>query len=351
MGAAWSALALLARRLVIAASATTAIVVALIAALGSLTVTLVTQVLSRRASRDLAERTSRLEAEGKVRDARLDYEYEAKKRLYEECEPLLFQTIELAENARARIVSLARSAKAGDIQPDGAGWLAHPGYYYTSTAFQLLAPMTSFKILQRRLTSIDLSLEPRIRRRYELIKILFLSFVRDFELAGREPPLTYQPDRADPGRPERDRLLAEGPAVYGRQGLYRGTLDVVVDALISSPAPGSKDAAGAVERCKTFGEFLTEFEVAGSPVHAIRPELGELFGGFHPQRRPVLWRVLVGQALLYDEFLGARPDTATLESGLDWGGEPDEVATAIRVASAWVGDELAGITTLLAPMP
>jgi hypothetical protein len=335
----------------VAASATTAIVVAVIAALGSLIVTLVSQELSRRANRDLAERTRRLEDEGKARDAWLDYEYEAKKRLYEECEPLLFQTIELAENARARVVSLARSAKAGDIRPDGAGWLSHPGYYYTSTAFQLLAPMTSFKILQHRLTSIDLSLEPRIRRQYELIKLLFLSFVRDFELAAREPALAYEPDRADPGRPERDRLLADDPAVYGRQGLYRGTLDVVVDALVSQPAPGSKDAAGGVERCKTFGEFLAEFDDAGSPVAAIRPELEELFGGFHPRRRPVLWRLLVGQALLYDEFLRARPDPAELERSFDWGGEPEEVATAIRVASAWVGEELAGIKTMLAPAP
>ena len=85
--------------------ATTAIAVAFIAAVGSLIATVIGQVLARRTSKDLAKRTSILEQEGKERDARRDYEYEAKKRLYEECEPLLFQTVELAENARDRIAS------------------------------------------------------------------------------------------------------------------------------------------------------------------------------------------------------------------------------------------------------
>ena len=55
----------------------------------------------------------------------------------------------------------------------GSGWLAGPGYYFRSTVCFLLAPMTSFKILQRRLTVIDLSLEPRLRTQYELLKLIF----------------------------------------------------------------------------------------------------------------------------------------------------------------------------------
>jgi biopolymer transport protein ExbB/TolQ len=40
---------------------------------------------------------SELEEQRAVRDARRDYEYEARKRLYAECEPLLFEAAELAE--------------------------------------------------------------------------------------------------------------------------------------------------------------------------------------------------------------------------------------------------------------
>jgi hypothetical protein len=333
--------------------ARTAIAIAVIAAVGSLIATIVGQILARRTSRELAERTTKLEQEGKERDARRDYEYEAKKRLYEECEPLLFQTVELVENARDRIASIARSCRSRDLEADGSGWLAQPpGYYFTSTAFQLLAPITSFKIVQRRLTVIDLSLEPQIREQYEILKLLFLSFTRDFDLAGREPVLRYDPDRADPDEPHRVRLLSEEPAVFGRQGLYRGTLDVVVDALIRTVGQTSEDGKGGTERCKTFGEFLAEFEAAGSPVDRIRPELDELFVGFHPQRRPVLWRVLVAQALLYDAFLGVRSDLGELASHLDCqGADTDETAedtaTTLRTASSYVEPELARIKGLV----
>jgi hypothetical protein len=337
--------------------ATTAIAVAFIAAVGSLIATVIGQVLARRTSKDLAKRTSILEQEGKERDARRDYEYEAKKRLYEECEPLLFQTVELAENARDRIASFARSSRSRDLEADGSGWLAQPGYYFTSTAFQLLAPMTSFKIVQRRLTVIDLSLEPQIREQYEILKLLFLSYTRDFDLAGREPVLRYEPDKADPGKPDRVRLLSEEPAVFGRQGLYRGTLDVVVDALIRTVGETSEDGKGdRTERCKTFGEFLAEFEASGSAVDRIRPELDELFAGFHPLRRPVLWRVLVAQALLYDAFLGVRSDFGELASRLDYRSadideSAEDTATTLRIASSYVEPELARIKGLVARAP
>ena len=36
------------------------------------------------------------------KDARIDYEYEARKRLYHECEPLLFQLTEVTASALAR---------------------------------------------------------------------------------------------------------------------------------------------------------------------------------------------------------------------------------------------------------
>jgi hypothetical protein len=330
------------------AATTTAIVVAVVAAFSSLVVAVASQVLSRRTSKDLALLASRLEQEGKERDARRDYEYEAKKRLYEECEPLLFQAVELAENARARIVSLARTSRSGDLRPDGSGWLERPGYYFKSTAFLLIAPMTSFKILQRRLTAIDLSLEPRIREQYEIIKLLFLSFARDFELARYEPTLPYDPDRADPGKPNREHLLAENPQVYARQGLYRGTLDVVVDALIHTPEPGTKDG---VPRCKTYGEFLAEFDESESAIHRVRLDLDELFSGFHPHRKPVLWRLLVTQALLYDALLQPQSGSTAREADFDWlhgtaEGTKEDVAGHVRAARSYVEEHLTQIKSL-----
>src|SRR3954454_13697589 len=45
---------------------------------------------------ELAKLTSALESERDAGKARRDYEYVARKRLYAECEPLLFQALELS---------------------------------------------------------------------------------------------------------------------------------------------------------------------------------------------------------------------------------------------------------------
>jgi len=345
-------LALLSASIVADTSPTTAIVVAVVAACASIGAAVVTQILGRRTSKSLAQLSARLAEEAKAGDARIDYEYEAKKRLYEECEPLLFQTIELAETARARIKSLARTAKSKHIRSDGSGWLDERGYYFTSTAYQLLAPMTSLKILQRRLTAIDLSLEPRIRLQYEMLKLLFISFASDFELAACSPELLYEPDRTDDDQPDRDELLLRDPAAFARQGLYRGTLDVVVEALVHSKDRPNDGAPVGGERCKSFGEFLKEFEDEESTIHSIVPYLDEVFTGFHPQRKPVLWRVLVSQALLYDEFLEPHGADRTDATQLEWRDESDDGAPAddaVGVASEYVRVRLERVRKLVQP--
>ncbi len=126
---------------------------AIIAAVASLIGALYSATKAKAAQRDLAELDdrfqrqraeldSRLQEQRAERDARRDYEYEAKKRLYTQCEPVIFQAMELAENSRHRVLSLARSARSGDLAPDGTGWLAHTDeYFFTSTAFFLLAPV------------------------------------------------------------------------------------------------------------------------------------------------------------------------------------------------------------------
>jgi hypothetical protein len=350
-------------------SATTAIVVAVISLVASVVAAIVAGMVKLRSDDRITRLSKRLDEEGRERDARRDYEYEAKKRLYEQCEPLLFQALELAESARDRVVSLARSARNGVIKPDGRGWLAAPGYYFTSTAYWLLAPMTTFKLLQGRITSVDLGLEPRLHEQYELLKVLYLSFTNDFDLARAEPQLQYEPDRTDPGERGRERLLAESPQVYARQGLYRGTLEVIVGAFIHREPAG----VTSVARCKTFGEFLAEFEDRNSEIYAIRGELDALFRGFHPARKPVLWRVMVTQALLYEELLraqGARPSGTAFDADraaaigdrapekLDWLGEAGAdgaddrsalVNEPILVARTFVDARTARLQGLVAP--
>ena len=64
----------------------------------------------------------------------------------------------------------------------------------------------------------------------------------------------------------------------------------------------------------------------GSPVHGARETLLELLTGFHPARKPVLWRMLLAQHMLYtvllrdDDPLAAPLDAPSAEdlAVFDW---------------------------------
>jgi hypothetical protein len=166
------------------ASTSPTVIVALIGAGASLLAALLSGFFTFRNT----TKVKKLEEERAEKDAQRAYQYEARKRLYAVCEPVLFQAIEQAEYAASRIRSLARSAREDMVKPDGSGWLSTPqGYYFRSIVYGLLAPITSFTTLQRQLTTIDLQLDPVVRQRYELIKLIFLSLSEDWDLAKPIP--------------------------------------------------------------------------------------------------------------------------------------------------------------------
>src|SRR5262245_34519877 len=65
--------------------------------------TKLTSELKAQLDQDLAHLQAQLDREQRLDTARVEYMNEARKRLYEEAEPLLFQSLELAEEARSRI--------------------------------------------------------------------------------------------------------------------------------------------------------------------------------------------------------------------------------------------------------
>lgn len=194
---------------------------------------------------------------------------------------------------------------------------------------------------------VDLSLEPRIHAQYEVLKLIFLSFTADFDVAGSEPTLVYEPNKAYTGPPEgHEQTLADLPQQYAHQGLYRGVVDIVVDALIVEDVVGEKRVMG-------FGEFLREWERPESALHRTREPLLELLIGFHPARKPVLWRVLLAQHMLYTALLRDNPFAVPLAppsaddlKAFDWRCAPaseatdTEVSAAALVAHAYVSAKL-----------
>ena len=139
-------------------SNTISLIVAVIAALSSLFVAGVSYLSSRKNARDLESLKVDLAEKQAEKNARRDYLYEARKRLYQEYEPLLFQLVELSDTALGRIYGLARTARESDLGPDHSGWLSpdnpSSSYYATNTIYRFLAPLVIIKLIQRRLTFV-----------------------------------------------------------------------------------------------------------------------------------------------------------------------------------------------------
>lgn len=232
---------------------------------------------------------ARIDREQKDRDALRAYRFDARKRLYEQCEPVLFQLAEAAENARGRIYGLARSCRDGNLEPGGTGWLEKPeGYYFLSTMYRLLAPVAVFRILRRRLTSVDLNVDARIKAQYELARVLYRSFRDAYELASQSPPLPYKHDTP--------------PC----QGLLWGKLDNALEAM----TPPDKDGQ---PQLISFGQFEALY---GAPEGEPLREIAELFTKFHPTTHPVLWRMLVAQVQIYETLLVIHESHGDLPSAL-----------------------------------
>src|SRR5215831_12262218 len=98
------------------------ITVALISALASLLVAVITYVSTRANQHEVEKLKADLQEKQAERNALRDYECEARKRLYHECSPLIFQLLDQAEGVTNRIGNLARTASQGGLEP-GRTWL------------------------------------------------------------------------------------------------------------------------------------------------------------------------------------------------------------------------------------
>jgi hypothetical protein len=270
----------------------TAVLVALITGFASLVISCLNAFFSYRSKIKETE-LGDLNAE---RKARRDYEYEARKRLYQECEPLLFELYQLSIGGMKRVGSLARSAREGYLSKGTRGWLAVEDYYTLSTVYKLTAPLAIVRILQRRITLVDLTLDARIREQFLLANCLYSTYTSDFKLAAIKPTLKYDPNaefNVDADHSERCRTQ---PEIYCRQGLSVGRLDTAIDALIVTDKKGSF-------RCMSFGKFEAQYKDAASGFHREFSEVVALFLNFHPRTRPILWRLLIAQLYLYSTII------------------------------------------------
>jgi hypothetical protein len=338
------------------------IVAAMVAAVGSLLVAIVTAIFSWRAQRRLktadhehadalAKLNAQLEQQANEDKARRDYEYEARKRLYESCAPLQFQLAERCEELLHRIYSLARTARRGELEP-GTGWLSHAyvsqkPYYLRSTFHRFFAPIALFHLLQEQLTAVDMTLDPDIERQYNLAKYLVWSWTDHFEIARAQPALDYDPHASNISAATRKKQAAG----YRMQGVPAGILEGLGQALIVQ----KPDTAPRIMR---FGEFDDAWSDPTSAVHKAFEPMAEWAYDFHPATHPVLWRILVTQLLICGTFASGgirrghnhdatppfpawREITSEIRDGLDWRrpsskASDEDIGTAIAAAQSYL---------------
>lgn len=97
------------------------------------------------------------------------------------------------------------------------------------------------------------------------------------------PELNYDPNCVDW---KKKRELS--PPVYWRQGLPIGRLDSALESMIVEDA--------STQRLMSFGEFESAYYDSSTSLSASFGSVTDLFVGFHPKSRPVLWRILLAQA-------------------------------------------------------
>ena len=235
--------------------------------------------------KELAEFNADLTDVNAAKNARRVYEYDARRRLYGEVEPLLFQLFDAAEGAFHAVASLARTQRDGDL-PEWLGPDARP-YYIRSIIHRLFRPLGVYRLVQRSTTLVDLTLDPTIRLRYRLLKECYLTWTDDFGIAELAPKKTYKPFAEN-----WQELRLKSPEVHWRQGFVIGHLDRLVDAMAVSE--------GTKFRVMNFGEFDAAVEDDAQSLKGSYIFASDIFKSFSFTHRPVLARVLLSYAgLMY----------------------------------------------------
>jgi hypothetical protein len=139
-------------------------------------------------------RLKKIEGIRAEQNARREYEYEARKRIYHEFEPLIFILSEDSIGAYGHIKELANMASLGQLhvklstitEKDKDG---DNNDYLKTTIYKLILPMAVFRLMQRHLTSFDLHLDNYFRLQYALAKCLYFSCADNYYIAlgGKAP--------------------------------------------------------------------------------------------------------------------------------------------------------------------
>jgi len=253
-------------------------------------------------NKQMADHGAALADRNSVQAARREYEFEARKRLYKECEPLFFRFSDNGINAYYRIQGLARGSR--DKTLDARNYLGSYDYYFKSTIYKLFAPIAIYRLMLDKLTLVDLKLDNCLNLQYMVVKQLYLSWTDDFVFAN------YAGCEYDPNNMDWKTLREAKPQHFWRQGLPMGLLDIVIELLLTED--------GDHRRLISYGEFEKNINNDDYTRHQLEL-VKDVLTKFTPETRPVLWNLLVTQAILYRGLINIQyADDVPMDSNGEW---------------------------------
>jgi hypothetical protein len=210
-----------------------------------------------------------------------DYRYGARKRLYEEYEPLVFQFHQLCENAYERITDLAKNLEQERFHLFKKSENNKNSTYIANTVYRISAPLAMFKLMERRLTQFDLDLVDEFKNEYLFAKALFNVF--------REEEIPHQNGSSE---------------IYRSQALHSADIDRMAEALLD------EDKKDDRIRIRSLAEFTNCWD--RGPFDKIIENLTD----FHPDKKRVFWRNLLSCAFICRAICTLNPKDENLKATL-----------------------------------
>lgn len=253
-----------------------------------------------------------LAKEKSEKDARIDYEYEAKKRLYKEYEPLFFQFTEYAILALNHIKGISWTAFEGKTTSqywDKSSWMNRDSYYFKETVYKLFCPFAAYKLIQEKFTTADISIDQKLFIQYYLCRILYFTFQQDYIIAEKmskkilieeehrkifELPNGLEASYSEVYSNEWRKYKINPKDFKGREGLRTGEIDNIIQAFLQEQNNERKVIID-------FGEFEERLNIVTGPNNPFEILVARL-RCFDPKINKVLWRILVVQYCIYYIF-------------------------------------------------
>jgi hypothetical protein len=217
---------------------------------------------------------------GTPQDAWRSYQFEARKRLYADVRPLLFQIADYSYLGRDRIIRVLKN----EINVrDKVG----------TTSLRIFAPLVLGRELQRRLTSVDLMLDPAVEAQYAVIREMLTNLHAGRDIAAVDPRISYRMNgepRGHLGWAHLDRVI-ELFTIREKDGTTRPLRQAEFDDMLAS------------DQCMETGEKLSDqaWETEEKPSYRDKKTedkmrvVNDLFGDLPPSSSRVLGRLLLTQ--------------------------------------------------------